>query len=52
MKQGIMAKLVKIFLILIIIIFVFFLYGHYINPSSFKVNEMPIIDKNLNFKMI
>ncbi len=48
MKQGIMAKLVKIFLILIIIIFVFFLYGHYINPSSFKVNEMPIIDKNLN----
>ncbi len=39
---------IKILAILIIIIFIIYLYGRYINPISFKVNEIPIYDQKLN----
>lgn len=39
---------VKILFVLIIIIFCFYLYGRFINPSSFKVLEIAITDNNLN----
>lgn len=47
-ENFIIHKFIKIFSILIIITFLIIFYGHYLNPTSLKVNEIAIKDKELN----